>query len=63
MFLNTIYNLRIFTIKMIFKIIQVAATEEKTIIEEAQRERARGLGGKEWVPRYFRRSNSDDGIL
>ncbi|XP_077284172.1 oxysterol-binding protein-related protein 8 [Arctopsyche grandis] len=40
---------------------QVAATEEKTIIEEAQRERARGLGGKEWVPRYFRRSNSDDG--
>ena len=34
---------------------QVAATEAKTQLEEAQRERAkeRKLKGDEWVPKYF----------
>lgn len=34
---------------------QIAATEAKTQLEEAQRERAkeRKLKGQEWVPKYF----------
>ena len=34
---------------------QVAATEQKTILEEAQRERAkdRKANNQEWIPKYF----------
>lgn len=34
---------------------QVAATEQKTILEEAQRERAkeRKMNNHEWIPKYF----------
>lgn len=34
---------------------QVAATEAKTVLEEAQRERARERKniGQEWIPKYF----------
>ncbi|XP_062526977.1 oxysterol-binding protein-related protein 8 isoform X1 [Bombyx mori] len=44
---------------------QIAATEQKTVIEEAQRARARNLVAP-WVPRYFHRATQGtvpDGIV
>ncbi|XP_073966222.1 oxysterol-binding protein-related protein 8 isoform X2 [Choristoneura fumiferana] len=44
---------------------QIAATEQKTVIEEAQRERAKNLLSP-WVPRYFQRdpqATAPEGII
>ena len=51
------YNAYLFFINNVFVFVdQVAATEEKSILEEIQRSDARERKAKceEWVPKYFR---------
>ncbi|GBP80911.1 Oxysterol-binding protein-related protein 8 [Eumeta japonica] len=44
---------------------QITATEEKTVIEEAQRDRSRKMTGP-WIPKYFHRNGASappDGVI